>query len=395
MKQPGKIIIPLVIICITICIAFLIIQNPPQNKRFKKKKSAQISVEVLELKPTTYEISINSFGIVKPKIQSMLVAQVPGKIVYVDPKFRAGGFFEQNDVLIKLDDRDSKAEVKIAQSSLVSAQQELLEEQARVQQAMADWQRLGNGQVADPLVLRQPQLAVAKSRILSAEAQLEKAKLSLERTEIIAPFAGRVLVKSVDFGQVVSTNTQLGEIYATDFVEIRLPINNKDLGLITLPEQYKGGDLTKPDISAVFSSQLVAQQTWQGKVVRTESAIDNDSQQLHVIAQINAPYDVKIKDEVPIKIGQYVNAKIKGNTLENALVIPNSAIYQGSYVYIVEAGVLKRKDITIRWENAQDALISDGLAFSDKLVLTPLGQVSSGTKVNVQSNEMAVKGEHL
>ena len=62
-------------------------------------------------------------------------------------------------------------------------------------------------------------------------------------------------------------------------------------------------------------------------------------------------------------------------------VIPNAAIYQGSYVYLLVDGLLQRRDIEIAWQNRDEALLADGLEAGDQLVLTPLGQVSSGTPV--------------
>ncbi|NQZ06768.1 MAG: hypothetical protein HRT35_06355, partial [Algicola sp.] len=130
-----------------------------------------------------------------------------------------------------------------------------------------------------------------------------------------------------------------------------------------------------------FQSDLIGEQSWQGEVIRTEGAIDNNAQQLYIVAQIANPY--QSSTTAPIKIGQYVTAKIRGKALKRAMVVPNSAIYQGSYVYVVEQGVIIRKEIQTRWKNAQEALISSGLEFGDNLVLTPLGQVSSGTPVDV------------
>ena len=105
----------------------------------------------------------------------------------------------------------------------------LSEEQARVAQAEQDWQRLGNSKQAPDLVLRKPQLMAAQATVYSAEAGFSKAaELALERSNIIAPYTGRVLSKSVDVGQVVSVGTELAEIYAVDYVEIRLPLKNKD-----------------------------------------------------------------------------------------------------------------------------------------------------------------------
>ncbi|ATC93809.1 efflux RND transporter periplasmic adaptor subunit [Pseudoalteromonas tunicata] len=385
MKLNKKNILPLVIVSAAVAAIALIVNNPPKPARGMAAKPAQMAVETQLINGQTFDVVIDSFGVVQPRTQSVLVAQASGQINEVSSQFRDGGFFEAGDILVKLDDRDHKAEVKIAQSSLMSAKQALFEEQARVKQALADWQRLGNGQQANALVLREPQLEAAKAKVLSAEAQLEKAQLTLERTQIVAPYAGRILKKHVDLGQVVNNNTQLADIYAVDYVEIRLPIKNKDLQLIKLPEQYRDVAQTPVGSDVTFKSDLVQAQTWQGQVVRTESAIDSQSQQLYVVAQIDDPYQAKLNQISPIKIGQYVSAKIKGKTLSDVIVIPNSAIYQGSYVYTVENDVLKRKEISLSWQNAEQAIVSEGLGKGDQLVLTPLGQVSSGTPVKMQN----------
>jgi len=387
-----KALLPIIIIIITITLMMIIVKNPPESQRAKMSKAPQMTVATKTLTPQSYQVIVESFGTVKPRTQSVLFAQVSGQINKVSKQFRAGGFFEQGDMLIQLDDRDHRAEVKIAQASLMSAKQILQEEGARVKQAQADWQRLGNGKTPNALVLRQPQFEAAKAQVLSAEAQLDKAKLSLERTKIVAPYAGRILKKNVDIGQVISSNTQLADIFAVDYVEIRLPIKNKDLPLMKLPEEYRNAheesELAGNDSSlvsnVVISSDLMGEQVWQGKIVRTESAIDEMSQQLYVVAQIIRPYDGEYNQGAQIKMGQYVNAQITGRNVNNALVIPSSAIYQGSYVYTVEGGLLMRKDIKLGWQNGTESIVVDGLHSGDKLVLTSLGQVSSGTPVAVE-----------
>ena len=393
--KTRKILIPAVVIAATAAIVMFIKGNPPQAKRFAAPPKAQISVAVQLLTPQSYQVMIDSFGTVKPRTQSGLVAQASGQIINVSEQFREGGFFEKGDMLLQLDDRDHRAEVKAAQANLLTAQQGLQEEQARGRQALIDWQRLGNGAQASNLVLREPQLAAAQAQVLSAQAQLEKAELDLERTKITAPYAGRVLSRSVDLGQVVSNNTQLATIYAIDSVEIRLPIKNKDLPFINLPEQYRDGQKNVLGSQVHFTSDLVGKQSWLGQISRTEGAIDENAQQLYVVAQINDPYKATAQNQYPIKIGQYIKAQISGKKVNDVLVIPNSTIYQGSYVYIVEQGVLKRKEVSLAWQNATQAIIASGLTAGEQLVLTPLGQVSSGTRVKVigepASSAVAIK----
>ena len=383
-----KVMIPVVILIATYFISQIIVKNPPKSNRDKGKATAQITVETKTLSLQRYPVVINSFGTVQPRTKSELVSQASGEINQVSAQFRDGGFFEKGDVLVQLDDRDHLAEVNINQASLLSAKQVLLEEQARAEQALIDWNRLGNGSAPSALVLRKPQVAAAEAQVLSAKAKLAKAQLMLERTQVVAPYAGRILKKHVDLGRVVSSNTQLADIYAVDYVEIRLPISNKDLSFMILPEEYRHSNAETQGSIVTLTSDLIGKQQWQGQIVRTEGAIDENSQQLYIVAQIDDPYDASnISKVAPIKIGQYVNAEIAGKTVEQALVIPNSAIYQGSYVYVVEKienkNVLKRRDINIRWQNSHDAIIDTGLNVGESLVLTPLGQVSSGTPVKL------------
>lgn len=386
-SKMKKIVLPIGILLTTFFISQMIIKNPPQSERGSGEIPAKITVETLTLSPKSYSIKINSFGTVQPRTKSVLVSQVSGEINKISPQFRNGGFFEKGDVLVELDDRDHRADVNINQASLLSAKQVLLEEQAKAKQALIDWQRLGNGAKPNALVLREPQLAAAQAQVLSAQANLEKAQLQLERTNIVAPFAGRILTKHVDLGRVVVSNTQLADIYAVDYVEIRLPIKNKDLSFMALPEEFRDATTQEQGKNVEITSTLIGHQHWQGQIVRTEGAVDENSQQLYVVAQIDDPYDASNSAVAPIKIGQYVNAEISGRTIEQALVIPNSAIYQGSYVYTAEKienkFILKRKDISIRWQNNEEALIGSGLMFGEQLVLTPLGQVSSGTAVKI------------
>lgn len=390
-----KSLLPVVIIIVTVVLMLLIFKNPPTSKRGHISKAPQMTVETVTITPQTYQVIVQSFGTVQPRTESVLFAQVSGQINRVSKQFRAGGFFEQGDTLLQLDDRDYQAEVKIAQASLMTAEQSLQEEAARVKQAKADWERLGNGQIASTLVLRQPQYQAAKAQVLSAQALLDKVKLSLERTKIVAPYAGRILNKNVDIGQVVSSSTELADIFAVDYVEIRLPIKNKDLPLMKLPEEYRDTDEQSADednessmiSNVVISSDLLGQQVWQGRIVMTESAIDELSQQLYVVAQIFHPYDSEYNQGAQIKMGQYVTAQITGREVDNALVIPSSAIYQGSYVYIVKAGLLIRKEILLGWQNGTESIVTDGLVAGDELVLTSLGQVSSGTRVAIAGQE--------
>jgi RND family efflux transporter MFP subunit len=378
-----KRILPLIVLVLLGSVAWMIYNNPPEVRRGQPPQPPRISVETQRIEAAPYSVVLESYGRIQPRTQSTLLPQVSGEIVWLAPNFRAGGFFEQGEELIRLDSRDYAAEVAQAKAGVMSARQQLVEEQARAEQAAADWQRLGNKGEAPALVLRKPQLASARAALASAEAALQRAQLNLERTRIRAPYPGRVLQKQVDLGQVVSSNTILGEIFAVDYLEVRLPLQSRDLAFVELPEAYRFEQSRGRQPKVELISELIRPEVWTGRIVQTEGAIDPDSRQLYVLAQLDDPYGNNALDRIPLKVGQYVTARIQGREIADAIVIPNRAIYQGSYVYTVEQGVLQRKPIRIAWQNATEALIAEGLEPGDELVLTSLGQVISGTPVKV------------
>ncbi|TNE57084.1 MAG: efflux RND transporter periplasmic adaptor subunit [Alphaproteobacteria bacterium] len=379
-----KVIAPLAIIGLVGIVGVVIVAMAPEPHRRPPPSGPRITVETMVVAEGPFQIELQSYGTVRPQTQSVLVAQVSGQVLWLNPQFRDGGFFKKGEVLLKLDNRDYDANVKIARATLLDAMRQYEEQKALADRAQEEWYALGYTQAPNDLVLRKPQLMAAEATVASAEASLEKAELALERTQITAPFDGRLLKKFVDVGQVVSTNTQVAEVYATDNVEVRLPINNNDLGFIDLPEQFAGTSGETPVGPRVeLQSRLGAKQTWTAHIVRTESAIDETARQLHVVAQVDDPFAGADDGTIPLKIGEYVTATIEGRLIPKAVTVPVATVYQGTYVYTAVDGVLQRRDLEIAWQNSHVALVTSGLAPGDQLVLTPLGQVTSGTRVKV------------
>ena len=389
-KSPNRLrkLMPPLVLAALLALAALALLNPPSAQRSEPDLAPQLTVETVTVRPRQYQVVADSFGTVQPRTQSRLVSQVGGEVVWVSPQFRDGGVFAAGDILLRIDDRDYAADVQIARAQLFAAQQTLAEEQALSQQALADWQRLGAGEEADDLVLRKPQLRAAQARVASAQAELRKAELSLERTALTAPFAGRILSTAVDLGEVIGSSSQLAQIYASDYVEIRLPLANADLEFVDLPEPGPPGSENSGSAAEVSIHSSLSGSHWPGRLVRTEAAIDSSARQLHVVAQVDDPFGLqRDAGRKPLKIGEYVTASISGRHLDDAIVIPNSTIYQGSYVYLVREGLLQRQPVHIAWQNESDAVIADGLHSGDELVTTTLGQVTSGTPVAVRGRE--------
>lgn len=382
-------------ICFVIALILLLMYwlRPQVNRNFTPPVT-RISIDAKKLALADVDINIQSYGLIEARVNSKVVAQVNGRVVYVSEQFRDGAFFKEGDLFLRIEQADYEIEVEIASANMTEATRVLEEELAASDQAKQDWEQLGRGGKPAALVLREPQLKSARAMLRSANARLRQAELNLERCEIRAPFDGRVRSSSADLGQVVGSNTTLAEIFATDAVEVRLPIKNRELGLLDLPEETLSSqslfttESSKPTINIDIISTLGGQEeVWHGKMVRAAGSIDSSSRQLYIVARIDNPFGSIAEGRFPLKIGQYVTAKIKGRAIAQAISIPNSTIYQGTYVYVLKEGAVYRQDITVYWQNEHIAIIEKGLTEGELLVLTPLGKIHSGTKVNINNAE--------
>ena len=380
-----KIILPVIVIGVSFWVAQQIFANKPQPKRRPPVKTVT-SVEATHLATQDYQVSIRTQGTVRPRTESTLIPEVSGRIVSIAKNFRAGGFFEQGDVLLQIDPRDYQIAVTIAESQQAKAQMAVEEEQARADVAEREWRQLKKKPTSSRLALRKPQQAAAAAELAAAEAQFARAKLDMERTRIIAPYAGRILEQHADIGQYVSSGTVLARVYAVDYAEIRLPLSPQQLDFIDLPEHYRHTENSsnpRPQVTLTARGGRDAYH-WQGEIVRVEGAIDTKSQQLFVIAQIDDPYAKSVEQTLrpPLRVGQFVEAEIQGRQLKDVFVLPRAAVRNGNEVVIIDdKSQLQRRIINPLWSDVDRVVVDAGLQVGELLSLTPLGSAINGIEV--------------
>ena len=127
-------------------------------------------VRVTEVQPETLRIDVETQGNVAPRTEISLVPQVSGKVIDVSPSLRSGGFFAEGDVLVKIEPRDFELQVVQRKAAVAQAKLRLELEQAEADSALRAWRREHGDEPADPLVLREPQLAEARAALASAGA---------------------------------------------------------------------------------------------------------------------------------------------------------------------------------------------------------------------------------
>lgn len=375
-----KFALPIVVLLGALLItSWLIVQRPvPAQKR---PDPPVLLVDAIVAELASVRLKVHALGSVTPRTETSLTGEVAGQIVEVFPQFVSGGFFKRGDVLVKIDDRTYRAEVKRSQAAVAAAETLITREQGLSDYALQDWHRLNPDKEATDLALRKPQLAEARANLQSALADLERKEGDLERTVVRAPYDGMIRQKLADVGQFVGAGTQLAVIFASDVAEIRLPLPDKDLPFVDLKAQ--------PPVE-VTANIGGTDYYWRGKIVRTEGVFDEQSRVLYVVAQVADPYNQDGESwAYPLRIGTFVGANIEGRRADNLVVLPRSALRRDNRVWTIDSNHrLVPKTVSVLRTDASSVYINSGLEDNELVCLTLLENPLPGTVVrHVEAEE--------
>ncbi len=330
-------------------VMILLRSEPP--RRPPEPESPIVSVETAVA--GTGPILVFGSGTVRPRWEIDVAPEVGGKIVAVSPNLQSGGHVSAGEVLARIDPTDyenrvqqAEADVATQRVALLQAEEEANIARAEYEQFRARESRRGNGATPpSPLVLREPQLQAARAALVRAEAQLRDAELALSRTEVTSPFDGRVRNEVADVGRIVAPGQSLGQIYASDAVEVVVPLSDDDAVLIPNLWSLQAGDDDRSIPAAVTIEYGARRFRWEGYVDRAETALDEQSRTIAVVVRVPDPFGsgqaVEVDSETgaapPLLVGQFAQVAIDGLELEEYFILPRRALRLGDEVWAIAA----------------------------------------------------------
>ena len=290
------------------------------------------AVRTLEANPRSVRMTVAAHGAVVPKTESNLVSEVAGRVVAVAESMVSGGFFSKGDVLVEIERVDYEVALERSRAQVASAESELAnaEKAYRRAEELRETQSISES-LHDNALNR---LTIARAALREATARLARAERDLERTRMTAPYDGRVRAERVDPGQFVNRGESIATLYSVDFAEVRLPVRDEDMAFLPLSLARTGaGSSRKPRV--VLRARFAgAEHAWEAQIVRTEGELDPDTRMVNLIAQVPRPYD-PVGDLPPLTVGLFVEAEIHGETLDEVLVLPRSALQRDNRIYVV------------------------------------------------------------
>jgi len=354
--------------------------KPEEKKRAFNTLAVLADYAVLD----DVQLRVKTQGEARPQTEIDLVPEIGGKIVYVSPNFIEGGIIKKGEVLLRIEDADYKVSVIRAQAQVAQAEQSVIREKAEGEIAKQDYQELGIGK-ASPLALRLPQQAQALASLQAAEAELASANLQLKRTEVRAPFTGRVKTKNSDIGQFVSPGRTLGRIFSTSIVEVRLPLSDSDLSKIDLPIAYVAKNRASAidvELNAIIAGK---RRYWSGKIMRTASTYDTQTRALFAIAEVVDPYGSGASENgYPLAPGLFVDAEISGKIYQEIIVLPRDGLRPDNEVYVVDdKGKADIRKVKVLDSDSERALLLGGVDEGELVVLSPMEKSRTSMSLRV------------
>ena len=337
-----------------------------------------VIIEILT--PKDFQVQISSNGTTTPLTQTVLTAEVGGEVIYRSKKFAEGASVIEGEILAKIDDTDLQLQYKNALLQLANAEVQYSLQLAEAEVAKEAWDKIGDG-VASDLTLKKPQLKQAEAFLEVAKAQVSSAAKKLNKTEIIAPYAGRIQNVNIDLGTTIIPGQPVGAMYTSSEIEITLAVKDNDLQFLSIPMDGRKLNPSEQASVVIESFYKGKTQSWEGKLERVDGVIDPITRMINLIADFKNDFIETDKPNLPI--GLFVEAKIDGITLKNIFEIPINSISEDNEVYIVDKdNQLELRELTILKKYSEFVIIKDGLKAGERIVTSKLSTASNGIKVN-------------
>ena len=352
-------------------------QQPQQAGGGRNQQRPDLPVPVLAATPKIQDVPVylDGVGAIRALNTVTVRSQVDGKLIAV--KFTEGQDVKKGDVLGEIDPAlyqatYDQAVAKKAQDEAQLANQRI--DLTRYEQLAAS--NAGSKQQADT---QRAAVAQTEALVKADQASIDNAAATLSYTKIVAPISGRAGLRLVDQGNIIHASDATGLVVITQLQPIAVWFSLPQQQIMRVNAAAAKGALS---VDVFGNDGVTVIDT--GKLTGIDNQVDQTTGTLRLKAEFpNANYQ--------LWPGQFVNVRLKVETLAQALVVPTSAVQRGpigTFSYVIgEDNVVAAKPVTVTQQNEHDAVIASGLSANDKVVTTGFANLSDGSKVVIGRDE--------
>ncbi len=305
-NKKKKILIFITTVLIAVILIVLNFSSKNEEKKIVETETVSIPVSVLDIKPDSYRASLTLLGEVVPQWQTMIRTQVNGQIIFLSPRFREGEIVEKDEILIRIEDYQYRANVAEAELRLINAEISLLNEE---------------------LSQRKQFMEAAQKEVDAAKIYLDLVKNELEKTIIRAPYRGIIVERSINKGEVLFAGGDVAMLYGIDKSTVSISLNSFQWEM--LPEDFNEIEVTLIDSESNHK--------WNAHVSREGQRLKRESRLRPLYIEIKNPLQL----DPPLLSGTFLNVRLKGRLINELLEIPGSALTKVGYIWFIKDGRLQ------------------------------------------------------
>jgi membrane fusion protein, multidrug efflux system len=282
---------------------------------------------------------LDAIGTVTPVYTASIFSQVTGVVTKVN--YQEGQLVKQGDPLVDIDDRQYQAQLVQAQGALQRDQNVLAQAQMDLQRYRDAWAR--NGVAKQTLDDQEKLVLQEQGTVKNDEGAVQYDQLQVEYCHITAPIAGRVGLRPIDPGNLVTAGTSSSSSSATPLVvitqiqPITVVFTIAEDNLDQVEEQLRTGNKLTVDVYDRAALKKLAT----GELIAVDNQIDTTTGTVKVRASFP-------NTDFALFPNQFVNARLLVKTLQDVTLVPSSTIQQNgqtSFVYVIQDNVAHLQNI--------------------------------------------------
>jgi multidrug efflux system membrane fusion protein len=332
---------------------------------------AAIPVVIAMAETRDVPIYMDGLGTVQASANVTIKPMVDGPLLEV--RFREGQDVKAGDVLARIDPRQYQA--SLDQTSARKRQDEATLANARLD--LARYQKLAataytSAQQADT---QKSLVAQLEAQVAQDQAQIDNARTQLGYTTIVAPVDGRLGIRTVDAGNIVRASDPNGLVVVTTLKPINVQFTLPQQGLAGVAAAMAAG---APEVLAL------TQGGGRGEAERgVLTVLDNVVDPATGTIKLKASF---ANDNLRLWPGAFVTVRLRVETRRAAVVVPPVAVQRGPrgpYVFVVGDGTVSRRAVTVGHEDLTVAVIAEGLAVGERVVVDGAARLSDGSRITI------------
>ncbi len=333
-----------------------------EQKEPPEVEEAKIPKKYVRTTPVAYtdvETEVIAFGRVRSAESLDLIAEQSGRMSAGSVTLKEGQKFSKGDLLFVVDDTEAKLNLQAQKSNFLKDLASILPDfKLDFKDSYGQWYSFFESIDLEKPLPKLPDYNSGKEKtflatknIFNSYYSIKSSEAALRKYKMYAPFNGTISEVKMQSGSFVNPGTNVASVKRTDRLELKVDVELTDIQWIN-----KG--------KRVNITTESGQQSWTGKIVRIGEVVNENTQSIDVHLQID-------RSQSPIYDGLYLQSKIPGKVVNDAMVIPRNAVVNGNEVFVVQDTLLKRMEIQVH-RVTSDRVVFSGLKEGEDLVTEPV-----------------------